>query len=322
MRPSHNFRLQSNMVIGEEPALTLAADLFLPTQIPATSLLLVCLPGGGMNRRYFNLEAEGDAESYSFAAAMTAQGFLVATLDHPGVGDSSRPADGFALTPERLAEAASEAIAQLLAGLRSGTLVPGLAALPTLRSVGVGHSMGAMINILLQQRHAPHAGLALLGFSTRGLPEYLGPGVRQRVLEDRASLMAELPALAKKMFGEPYPVLKSNTGSRAIYASGNAEAAGAQAVRAAIVPLLPVPAYHSMLPGNVASEAAQIRVPLFFAVGENDMTGPAEDIAPAFSASPSKTLLVLPATGHNHFAFASRHLLFERLGHWLLNHLD
>ena len=34
----------------------IAADLFVPPSVGPTPLLWVCIPGGGMNRRYFDLD--------------------------------------------------------------------------------------------------------------------------------------------------------------------------------------------------------------------------------------------------------------------------
>ena len=74
-----------------EGVLSVAADIFLPVDVPAAPVALFCLPGGGMNRAYFNLRGAG---GFSFAAHLAARGFIVVTLDHLGVGDSSRPQDG------------------------------------------------------------------------------------------------------------------------------------------------------------------------------------------------------------------------------------
>jgi pimeloyl-ACP methyl ester carboxylesterase len=90
-----------------------------------------------------------------------------------------------------------------------------------------------------------------------------------------------------------------------------------QALKAASgEPVLPLPAYHSMLPGNVAFEAAQIDVPVFLGVGERDMVGPPHQVPAAFTKSSDVTLLVLPEAGHSHFLFPSRKRLFDRLATW------
>ena len=69
----------------------------------ARGAVLFCFPGGGMSRRYFDLAAPG----YSFAEYACERGFTVITVDHPGVGDSDAPDDGWTLTPEVVARGGS-----------------------------------------------------------------------------------------------------------------------------------------------------------------------------------------------------------------------
>ena len=72
----------------------------------------------------------------------------------------------------------------------------------------------------------------------------------------------------------------------------------------------------SMLPDNVAREAAQIDVPVFLGVGEKDMTGPPEQLPEAYPASPQVALHILPGAGHSHFLFPARTGLCDRLAVW------
>jgi len=72
----------------------------------------------------------------------------------------------------------------------------------------------------------------------------------------------------------------------------------------------------SMIPGSTAPECAQIDTPLLLGVGDRDIAGPPHEIPASFPASRDLTLLVLPATGHCHFVFDSRHGLFERVASW------
>ncbi|ULQ48154.1 alpha/beta fold hydrolase [Flagellatimonas centrodinii] len=307
--------LDTGLTLPGEPPLTVAASLWWPRQPPTA--VLVCLPGGNMNRRYYDLQVAGAVPTFSFAEAMVAEGFLVAALDHLGVGDSSRPEDGWVLTPELLTAANAAAVAALLTGLRSGTLVRDRPSLPALRALGVGHSMGAMMTLLLQAASAPFAGLALLGFATRGLPQFAPPPLRDTT--DPDVLRPQLTAIAKSMFGTAYPRLGGGGGggNRAeLYGSAQADPRGVAALKAATDNLLPVPATLSMAPGNVATEARAVDVPVFIGVGERDMTGPPEAIPASFPASPAVTLEVLPDTGHSHFLFPSRSRLFARLGAW------
>jgi len=312
-----SLRVESGVDLPGFPSARIAVDVHTPDfrSLRSPPVVLICLPGGGMNRRYYDLmTADGDS-SFSFARQMSARGFIVVTMDHLGVGDSDRPEDGYLLTPELLARANAQATEVLLRRLREGNLVPGIPRLPHLLSLGVGHSMGAMMTVLQQARSHQHAGIMLLGFSTRGLPEYMPAEVRE-LAKDTAAVRARLPELARQMFVEPYPVIKASPQANALYAGGNADPRAVEAVKVARGPLLPVPAFMSMLPGNVAPEAAMIDVPLFLGLGERDIAGPTHPIPAAFPKSRDVTLHILKDAGHSHFLFPSRDGLFERLALW------
>lgn len=305
-------RVDSGVFLPGETSLEIALEIIAP-QNPSP-IVLVCLPGGAMTRRYFDLRTpEGD--SYSFARQMAARGFVCVLMDHLGVGESTRPADGYALTPELLARANANATTAVLEKLRRGTALRGLPPMKNLTSVGVGHSMGAMLTILQQAQFHQHAGIAVLGFSTRGLPEYLSLEARE-LAKDPTAARREVVRLAKAMFREPYPNLGRSEDGVQLYAGKHAEAAGIEAIKSARERLLPVPAFMSMLPGNVAPEAAQIDVPVFVGLGELDMAGPPGDAPKAFTASPAVTLEILPGSGHSHFLFPARRQLFNSLGGW------
>ena len=291
----------------------LGLSLWLPPASAQVDTLFFCLPGGHMTRGYFDLRAP-DNDSHSFARAMAAQGFAVAAMDHPGIGDNDDGRDVYAHTPESLADAAAAACQWLCEGLRAGTLEQGVPAMPALQSIGLGHSMGAMNTVLAQQRHGPHAAVAVLGFSTRGLPEYV-PDAVQPLLADREALKAQRVELARAMFaamGEG----NGRGGDNDIYGRDGAEADGVRALAGCRARLLPVPAFCSMLPDNIGPEAARIDVPVFIGLGSRDMAGPPHQVPAAFSGSGDLTLQVLPATGHSHFLFPSRAGLFRRLAHW------
>jgi alpha-beta hydrolase superfamily lysophospholipase len=312
---SFDLLIPSNVRLDGEPSLHSAATVFLPALPGAASAALVCLAGGNMNRRYFDLQVEGD-DSFSFAAQMTARGFIVVAIDHLGLGDSSRPADGYALTPSVLAQANAHATADVLARIREGRLAPDVCAMPSLRSLGVGHSMGAMLTILQQAGAHQHAGVALLGFSTRGLPKFVPDDVRALAAEPVA-LRARLVEFARRMFGVPYPRIRTSGGKHTeLYGSDAADPRGVAALKAATDCLLPVPALLSMIPGNVAPEAADIDVPVFLGLGERDMAGPPVEAPRAFTSSPEVRLEVFAGAGHSHFLFASRVDLFDRLAAW------
>lgn len=313
-------RLDSGITLPGAGPLRVAVEVRAPRQasLGAAPVVLVCLPGGGMNRRFFDLmpggEGVGDL-SFSFARQMAGRGFVVVCIDHLGVGESDRPEDGYLLTPEVLVQANQHALEQVLAGLRAGSLLGDLPPLPDLVSIGVGHSMGAMLTLLQQAAHRPHAGLALLGFSTRGMPEYLIPEAKA-LAADTQAVRAELVRLARDTFVVPYPEVKPSPQSNSLFAGAAAEARGVEAIKAARDKMLPVTAFMSMLPGNVAPEAARIDVPLFLALGERDIAGPPHQVPAAFTGSRDVSLHILPESGHSHFLFPARIGLFNRLAGW------
>lgn len=306
---------------GEAPP-QVAASVWLPDDPRAARALLVCLPGGNMNRRYFDLRPDDGDDSFSFAAQMTARGFIVAALDHLGLGDSTKPEDGWQLTPELLTHANAAATAEIQSRLREGRLADGVPALPGLSSIGVGHSMGAMLTILQQHAARSHDAIVLLGFSTRGLPEYLPPALKATT--DPLAPRPQLVELARKMFGQPYPVIhgregggnRGNGNNAELFGSRKADPKGVAALKAATDCVLPVPALMSMIPGNVAPEAATLAVPVFLGIGERDMVGSPHVVPAAFAASRDVTLYLMPETGHSHFLFPSRIALFDRLAAW------
>jgi pimeloyl-ACP methyl ester carboxylesterase len=308
--------VDSGVQLPGEGALQLGAEVWAPNDLDRSSPVtaFVCLPGGGMTRRYFDLPVEND-ETFSFARQMVERGFVVILIDHLGVSESTRPADGYAVTAEIVAKANAHVTEQIAGKLRAGSLSPSLPALQNLRTIGVGHSMGAMMTLLQQAQYRQHAAIALLGFSTRGLPEYMPPQVRE-LAADPVAVRAKLASLARAMFVQPYPVIKPTPQSGGIFAGKSADPRGAAAIKQVSDVLLPICAFLSMIPGNVLPESRQITSPVFLGVGEFDMVGPTHEIPASFPASRDVTLHVIPDTGHSHFLFPSRIELFDRLAAW------
>ena len=298
--------------IENDPASQLEVEIVWPETV-TQSAVFFCVPGGGMNRHFFDLPVEAD-DSFSFARQMAARGFVSVLIDPPGIGGSDRPEDGHALTPERLASILAQCAAQLIADLREGR-VQGLDAMPDLVPVGLGHSMGAMLTLLLQAHQPHYAALVLLGFGTQGLPQFLSVEAKA-VMDDLEAWRTALPAMAKRAFPKSYPVMHSDGGEAGIFGSTHADPAAVKALKVANDVMLPVPAFMSLFPGNVAPEAAQITVPVYLALGERDLIREPEEVPKVFSSSQAIELQVLPKTGHSHFLFPARDALFDGLARW------
>lgn len=312
-------RVPTTVGVAGQGGLEIAAELFIPplANLSDRSWLWVCLPGGGMNRRFFDLQPGSGDDSFSLARFLVGQGQLVLLIDHAGIGESTRPDDGYVLVPEVVAAANAETTQTILSQLRHGSLTSDLPPLPNLCSIGLGHSMGAMMTVIQQARYAQHHALVVLGFGTDGLPKFLSAEARELATHVEA-VRAALPELARKMFVQPYPRITRIPKSvgEDLYGSETVDPQGVQALKAALDPILPVPSFMAMLPGNVAPEAAQITVPVFIGVGDRDMMGPPHRLPTNYPASLDVTLQVLPATGHSHFIFPTRLQLFKRLLAW------
>jgi pimeloyl-ACP methyl ester carboxylesterase len=282
-------------VIAGERGLSLAADVYRPER-PDPPAALFCIPGGGLDRRWFDLPAEGR----SFARAMTARGFAAATIDPLGWGESSRPRDGFALLPEAVAAANAQAVDALAAEFASG-----------LPRIGVGHSLGALLTVVQQAEHESFDALVLLGATTRGLRVVLSD--EELAYADRPeAARAALVPLARKRSGEAWFELPAPMRAGAIF-NGGADPAALAAMRAIGCEVVSLLALFSMIPGISAPWSERVRVPVFLGVGERDITGPPHELPAAFRASRDVTLHVQPGASHSHFAFATCEGLFERV---------
>jgi pimeloyl-ACP methyl ester carboxylesterase len=307
----------------------LACDVFVPGRddggVGEPRTVLVCIPGGGMSRGYFDVDAPGEHGNYSMAHHMADRGFVVVTLDPPGVGESDVPDDGYALNVQTVADTCARAVDIVLGMLRAGE-IDGVAAANErngrLTSVGVGHSAGGMITTVQQARHRQHAAIALFGFGNNGrvaAGESKMADVFEALeaLDDREEFHRQVAELARTRFGTPLP--KSSNTSTSPFLLGGMEVPDAvlDALGDVKSNLIAVIGLTSMVSGSTATEMAAVDVPVFLGIGERDITGPAHAIPAAYSRAPEVLLYVLPGAGHNHNVAPNRELLWDRLARWL-----
>jgi pimeloyl-ACP methyl ester carboxylesterase len=320
----HRFELDVSSVAPSGVS-TIAGDIHLPEGRHRQLVLACCLPGGGMSRRYFDLRAatsfgettEADRQSgpnYSMATHLVRAGFAVATIDHPGVGESGRPDDGFTLTPQVIADVDAHAVELVRKGLESGTLVDDVGPIVITRTIGVGHSAGAIVTVHLQARHGLYDGLALLGFGGRGWREQL-TDEELAVADDPEAIRASIVELARERFGEALPMPRRGS-SDLLVASPMAPEAHAALVDAR-TNLLAVLGLSSMIPGSMRPDIDAVDVPVFIGVGERDIAGAPRRIPESFPRSNDITVFVLPGAGHNHNVHADREVLWERVVRWV-----
>ena len=283
-----------------------------PERLPGRQLAIFAWPGGGYNRRYFDLEIPGHA-GYSQAEHHAHHGVITVACDHLGVGDSSVPA--CALDHADLAGANAATAACLLRGLREGTISADLPALPGLAAVGVGHSYGGLLLTLLQASQPLFAGVGMLGWS--GVNTVIPVDASDPLVADIH--VARVPARqhpyrdAFHWNDEPEDIVLADLEGYPFRLAG-----------------APMPSWGTpYMPGgpNLAPErppngavtsaqAAQIHVPVLIAVGERDVCPDPWAEPGAYRNSADVTLLVVPRMAHGHNFAGTRALLWDRIEAW------
>ena len=293
----------------------LAAEVLAPAaDHDRSGAALVCVPGGGMSRRYFDLQVAGDDGTYSMARHLAGAGHVVITLDHPGVGESDRPDDGYRLDPATVADVDGAAVERLLAGLGDGSLVEGLGPIEPDLVVGCGHSMGALLTVHRHARGHRADALALLGFSGAGLPAML-TAAEAEVADDPARAAAALAGLVHARFGRP--LSEGATGTSAFLVAVEVPDAALAAIAEAGTTQLNLCGLWSMIPGASAAELAAVDVPTFLGLGAHDIAGDPWAIPANLPGCTDLTLFVCPDSGHNHNVAPTRARLWDRLDRWV-----
>jgi len=292
----------------------IAADLFVSQSVRPTPLLWVCIPGGGISRRYFDLDVAGQNGAFSMARHLAAGGDLVVTVDPPGVGESDAPNDGYTLTPRVVADVLAAALDGIGTALGSDAFAAaaGLSGVVPRAVVGLGHSAGALLVAFQQAHHHSYDVVALFGFSASGLPDVLNEdelryaGHPERFSED-------VKNLTRARFGEPLPELSSSTGE---FGSNAPAAQVDEALAAASSRLLALVGMTAIVPGSVQPELDKLRIPIFAALGEHDLGGTLDVLPGQLPACGDLTLFLLEGAGHNHNVAVNRRLLWARVARW------
>jgi pimeloyl-ACP methyl ester carboxylesterase len=181
-------------------------------------------------------------------------------------------------------------------------------------SVGVGHSMGAMLTIVQQSLFASFDAIAPLGYGTVGpitTPEQLGT---DGALPSRESTMK---AAATGAFDE-IPLLDRTAPHMRHHFYW--EDVPPQVMAADDLTNTHVPGVCGLLsivPFIVSDHARRIECPVFIGLGERDSTCDHHDEARAYASSNDVTLFILPRSAHCHNSAGTRYLLWDRLRRWI-----
>jgi pimeloyl-ACP methyl ester carboxylesterase len=267
--------------------------------------VMVCLPGGGYNRHYFDLPEPG----YSQADHHAANGLIVIAMDHLAVGDSSIPLPEHAGLDE-VASANHSALTGLLAKLRSGEL--GSAGPISLGPViGVGQSMGGHIAVIMQAHHRSFDAIAVLGSSMvrTFLPSKI-PWHEVHIRADADLATAGMDAtiatdweLAFFWDDVPKHMVSADMSARPPVMKPSAPWSSATVPNASTL----------LLPAAIAREAAAVDVPVLIGMGERDVCrDPALELA-AFQSARDIAIFRVPRMAHMHNFAGTRRQMWLRL---------
>lgn len=315
------WRIDVSQTVPLDGRFEIAVDVVVPSGRPPGSpiVVLACLPGGFLSRRYFDL-GQGVDRSYSFAEAMASQGFAVLAFDHLGVGESSKPEPiegGYALGVEAVARVNQRALEGALERLEAGDPAHGLPATPCAATIGVGHSMGSVLTVEQQAQARPHRALVLFSFSTKGLPRFLNEDQLGHA-HDPVRTRRELGEIVRRSFGTPYPPRpnQDETNRRAAFGVGTAPPFTEALLEGASTDLLAVGGLLSMIPGGYAPSAEAIDVPVYILIGDHDLHG-VEELADELPKCPEKTTRVLEDCWHCHFVANTRAAIWSEIPAWI-----
>lgn len=300
--------------INSGEALSQTAWLFLPEQPLMAKAMLLCLPGGTYDKRYWHLEVPGHP-GYSFAEHLAGQGYLVVALDHLAVGESSDPQALGDLSLALLANGDAAVADQVRARLREGTLADGVLPLD-LPMIGVGHSMGGCLTVLVQARSRPYDAVVVLGFAV-----HFNTLNKDYETDDPAVRATQAEALFRSTYGVGPDVMSWTVDRDIAHQVFHAPDVPAEVITAddAAVSRMPVRAgVETGIPGYIQQDAAAIDVPVFLAFGAVIDLTPGPHAEPAnYSASTDVTLYLVEGSAHCHNFSTNRTALWDRIGRWI-----
>jgi len=275
-------------------------------------VVVFAFPGGGASRGMYCMEAPTTL-AYSQARWHAERGIVFVSCDHLGTGGSSHPDPASLSTPYPLAWANEATVHGVLGLLETGALVPGHPRLRDPVVLGIGHSMGANLTIVLQAHRETFAGIGVLGYSAihTALPH--PPGIDPRPPRRQPRLHPP----------EGRDVSAPGAHDRAVRRYMNrwdAEEAAEVKRHEWEIPLasrtMPPAARFMNAAGVVTEEASWIEVPVFLGFGERDVTRNPWEEPRYYWRSRDVTLAVIPRMSHGMNSASTRVMLWRRLQHW------
>lgn len=305
-------RIDVSDAAGLGESLGVAATIVAPEDGSDNAVVFFGFPGGGYNRRYYDLQLPGHA-AYSQAEFHAQRGQVFVALDHLGTGESDVPRR--ALTFEDVARVNQLAAAEVVRRLEAGEAAPGLPPLTVDTAVAMGQSYGAFLLIIGQAHHPVFDGIAILGYSAVRAGTPWSPSL---TIEDLLSLRAGngldhpmTPYFHRTDVPQDIVVadmtkLEGTAGSAAPWST--AHFPGGPAL---------VHDRNPRDPGVIAAEATAVRCPVLIGCGEVDVVADPQNEPSAYRRSGHVTVTVVEGMAHMHNFAGTRERLWRSIEGWV-----
>ncbi len=297
-------------------ALHIQATAYLPDRsaLPRRPIVIFAFPGGGAARGMYCMEAP-TTTAHSQARWHAERGIIFVACDHVGTGGSSHPDPELLRSPHEIAWANGAAVQTVLGLLSENTINPDFGAVHDPTVIGVGHSMGGNLTILLQAHREVFDAIGILGYSAFHTTLPTPPGFEPRPekrpprghppegldLSDRGPNLQLVRRYTNRWDAEEAAEIKRHEWDLPLAS-----------------PTRPPAADFMNGAGVVAEEASWISVPVFLGFGERDVTRNAWEEPRYYWRARDITLAVVPRMSHGLNSAATRELLWRRLHHWAL----
>lgn len=302
--------------VGVDGPLQTQVTVHLPqrSRLVGPPIIVFAFPGGGAGRAMWCMEAPTTL-AYSQARWHAERGFIFVSCDHLGTGGSSHPDPSLLATPHILAWANEATVEAVLTLLERDCVAPGFGPVRGAVTIGMGHSMGGHLTIVLQANREVFDGVAILGYSAIHTTLPVPPGIE--------SLPVRRPPRLHPLDGRDLSEVQPHaTAVRRFMNRWDSEEAAEMKRHMWELPLasrtMPPAAGFMNGAGAATEEASWIETSVFLGFGERDVTRNPWEEPRWYWRARDITLAVIPRMSHGLNSATTRDMMWRRIHHWAL----